>query len=90
MIFRERRPLVLSRRFSGSGPKGRWSRGSFPRLHVGKFGVAFSNPSPISEAINRYIKAHNKTSKPFEWSASPASIFKSSPKSLNHPNGSLE
>ena len=25
--------------------------------------------------INRYIKAHNKNSKPFVWTASPASIF---------------
>jgi hypothetical protein len=30
----------------------------------------------IEDDIKRYIRAHNKTSKPFQWSASAVSIFK--------------
>jgi hypothetical protein len=36
----------------------------------------FKSVADLEEAINRYIKANNKTSKPFEWTASPASILK--------------
>ena len=36
----------------------------------------FKSVADLEEAIKRYIRAHNKTSKPFQWSASPVSIFK--------------
>ncbi len=36
----------------------------------------FKSVGDLEEAIKRYIKAHNKMSRPFEWTASAASIFK--------------
>jgi hypothetical protein len=36
----------------------------------------FKSVTDLEDAINRYIKAHNKTSKPFEWTASAPAIFK--------------
>ena len=36
----------------------------------------FKSVADLEDAIKRYIRAHNKTSKPFQWSASAASIFK--------------
>ena len=36
----------------------------------------FKSVADLEEAIKRYIRAHNKTSKPFQWSASAVSIFK--------------
>jgi len=35
----------------------------------------FKSVADIEDAIKRYIKAHNKKSKPFVWTASAASIF---------------
>ena len=36
----------------------------------------FKSVVDLEDAIKRYIRAHNKTSKPFQWSASAVSIFK--------------
>jgi transposase len=36
----------------------------------------FTSVADLEGAISRYIKAHNKTSKPFEWTASAPAIFK--------------
>jgi transposase len=36
----------------------------------------FKSVADLEGAISRYIKAHNKTSKPFEWTASAPAIFK--------------
>jgi len=36
----------------------------------------FKSVADLEEAISRYIKAHNKTSKPFQWTASAPAIFK--------------
>lgn len=36
----------------------------------------FKSVADLEDAINRYIKAHNKTSKPFEWTTSAPVIFK--------------
>jgi len=36
----------------------------------------FRSVADLEEAISRYIKAHNKTSKPFQWTASAPAIFK--------------
>ena len=36
----------------------------------------FKSVADLEDAIKRYIRAHNKTSKPFQWSASAVSIFK--------------
>jgi transposase len=35
----------------------------------------FKSVAELQEAIERYIKAHNKTSKPFVWTASASAIF---------------
>ncbi|MGH6823360.1 MAG: IS630 family transposase [Methylocella sp.] len=35
----------------------------------------FKSVADLQNAINRYIKAHNKTSKPFVWTASASAIF---------------
>jgi transposase len=35
----------------------------------------FKSVADLEDAIKRYIKAHNKKSKPFVWTASAASIF---------------
>lgn len=35
----------------------------------------FKSVADLEDAIKRYIKAHNKNSKPFLWTATPASIF---------------
>jgi transposase len=35
----------------------------------------FKSVADLEDAIKRYIKAHNKNSKPFVWTASAASIF---------------
>ena len=37
--------------------------------------VACSNMCSGQDAIERYIKAHNKTSMPFVWTASASAIF---------------
>ena len=36
----------------------------------------FKSVADLEGTISRYIKAHNKTSKPFEWTASAPSIYK--------------
>ncbi len=36
----------------------------------------FKSVADLEDAIGRYIKAHNKTSKPFQWTASAPAIFK--------------
>jgi len=36
----------------------------------------YTSVADLEGAISRYIKAHNKTSKPFEWTASAPTIFK--------------
>lgn len=36
----------------------------------------FKSVADLEDAIKRYIKAHNKTSKPFQWTASAPAIFK--------------
>jgi transposase len=36
----------------------------------------FKSVADLEGAISRYVKAHNKTSKPFEWTASAPAIFK--------------
>ena len=36
----------------------------------------FKSVADLEQAIKRYIRAHKKTSKPFQWSASAVSIFK--------------
>jgi transposase len=36
----------------------------------------FKSVGNLEDAINRYIKAHYKTSKPFEWTGSAPVIFK--------------
>jgi hypothetical protein len=36
----------------------------------------FKSVADLEDAIQRYIRAHNKKSRPFVWTASPASIFK--------------
>lgn len=35
----------------------------------------FKSVADLEDAIKRYIKAHNKNSKPFVWTASAALIF---------------
>lgn len=40
----------------------------------------FKSVAELQDAIERYIKAHNKTSKPFVWTASASAIFEKLPK----------
>ena len=35
----------------------------------------FKSVADLEDEISRYIKAHNKTSKPFEWTAAAPAIF---------------
>jgi hypothetical protein len=49
----------------------------------------FKSVADLEGAISRYIKAHNKTSKPFEWTAPRLRSSKSSRKPLNLPNESV-
>jgi len=45
--------------------------------------------SAHQDAIERFIKQHNKTSKPFVWTAAALAIFEKLPKSLHLPFESL-
>ena len=45
----------------------------------------FKSVADLEDAINRYIKAHNRTSEPFQWTASAPAIFAKLAK-INEPS----
>jgi len=65
--------LFTSRRLRRRGST--LSKGFSRRSRAERSDAAFSNPD-LKEAISRYIKANNKMSKPFKWTASAPTIFK--------------
>jgi hypothetical protein len=46
----------------------------------------FKSVADLEEAINRYIKAHNQTSKPFQWTATASAILEKFAK-IPEPSG---